>query len=95
MDICVIMGKWVYTVKWGYTRLWIDMLADIFTFPVIDKNWNMICFAYQDDEADREIRMLDELKEHKNALGFGDIYSKYSYVTIHECNELAYFFGYI
>ena len=92
---CIILDK----SMWQQARRCFGRIhkryGDVLLIPVIDKNWNMICFAYQDDEADREIRMLDELKEHKNALGFGDIYSKYSYVTIHECNELAYFFGYI
>lgn len=41
--------------------------------PVVDKNRSLLCFAYQDLEADQELRMLDELEEHKSALGFRDI----------------------
>lgn len=60
--------------------------------PVIDKEGNLLCFAYQDDEANRELRMLDELMEYKSALTFSDVYPDYSYVTIYGCNELAYAF---
>lgn len=38
--------------------------------PVVDKERNLLCFAYQDEEANRELRMLDELFNHKNALSF-------------------------
>lgn len=60
--------------------------------PVIDKERNLLCFAYQDDEANRELRMLDELMEYKSALGFLDVYSEYNHVIVHGCNELAYNF---
>lgn len=60
--------------------------------PVIDMNRNLLCFAYKDDEADQELRMLDELMEHRSALGFSDIYPQYDSVLIHGSNELAYYF---
>lgn len=58
--------------------------------PVADKDGNLVCFAYQDDEANRELRMLHELMEQENALGFRDVYPQYEHVTVHGCNELAY-----
>lgn len=60
--------------------------------PVIDKERNLLCFVYQDDEANRELRMLDELMEYKSALTFLDLYPEYSNVTVYGCNELAYAF---
>lgn len=61
--------------------------------PVIDDNRNLLCFAYQDYEADQELRMLDELSEFKTALGFRDIFPQYEHIIIHDCNELAYYFA--
>ena len=60
--------------------------------PVVDKERNLLCFAYQDEEANRELRMLDELSNHKNVLGFEDVYPEYESVMVHGCNELAYQF---
>lgn len=60
--------------------------------PVVDQEGNLLCFAYQDYEANQELRMLDELGKHKSASGFADIYPQYDSVIIHGCNELAYYF---
>lgn len=60
--------------------------------PVIDEERNLLCFAYQDNEADQELRMLDELTDYKSALGFKDVYPQYEHVTVHGCNELSYYF---
>ncbi len=35
---------------------------------VLDRDYQLICFAYQDKDANREIRMLRELKETRKAL---------------------------
>lgn len=61
--------------------------------PVVDKNQNLIGFAYEDLDADRELRMLRELQEKKGALQFADIYPDFQCVEINEFNELAYFFA--
>lgn len=60
--------------------------------PVLDKEDHLLCFAWQDDEANRELRMLDELMECRGALGFQDLYPEYDCVVVNGCNELAYFF---
>lgn len=62
--------------------------------PVLNSEGELLCFAWEDDQANREIRMLDELMEldGDNVLGFRDVYPEYDCVTIHECNELAYYF---
>lgn len=61
--------------------------------PVVNKDNRLICFAYEDFDANREIRMLRELSENTNALQFRDIYPKYEGVRIYEFNELAYLFA--
>ncbi len=64
-----------------------------FLLPVFNKDGQLICFAYEDDDANREIRQLRELSEMDGALQFPDIYPEYKCVKIHEFNELAYFFA--
>lgn len=59
--------------------------------PVLDKEHQLLCFAWQDEEANREIRMLDELTECQDALTFLDIYPEFDGVSVHGCNELAYY----
>ena len=62
-------------------------------FPVVDKKQNLVCFAYEDTDANRELRLLWELEEKSNTLQFADIYPEYQCVKIHGFNELAYFFA--
>ena len=64
-----------------------------FPIPVFSKDYQLICFAYQDEDANREIRMLRELKETPGVLQFLDVFPRYTCVKIHEFNELAYFFA--
>lgn len=64
--------------------------------PVLDREGQLICFAWQDEEADRELRMLRELEECEGALTFCDLNPNYVGVTIHGCNEIAvYMAGYL
>lgn len=64
-----------------------------YLIPVLDEDYHLLCFAYEDMEANREIRMLRELAELPDALQFTDLYAEYKYVKIYEFNELAYFFA--
>lgn len=64
-----------------------------YLIPVLDRDNQLICFAYEDLDANREIRMLRELMELPDALQFTDVYSQYKSVRIYEFNELAYFFA--
>lgn len=64
-----------------------------YLIPVLDGNDQLFCFAYEDLEANREIRMLRELSETSNALQFADLYPDCECVRIHGFNELAYFFA--
>ena len=67
--------------------------GSIILLPVLNKRHELICFAWQDAEANRELRMLHELEECEDALGFHDWTSDYTGVMIHGCNELAYYFA--
>lgn len=68
-------------------------IRDLVPLPVLDKDYQLICFAYQDEDANREIRMLRELCEIEGALQFADVFPQYKCVKIHGFNELAYFFA--
>lgn len=61
--------------------------------PVLTREGEFAGFAWQDHEANRELRMLRELEECDEAISFGDLYSDYKSVTIHGCNELAWYFA--
>lgn len=60
-------------------------------FPVVNREGYLLCFAYQDKDADREIRQLRELNKCSKALNFKDVFPEYDCVTIWGINELAYF----
>ncbi len=61
--------------------------------PVLNNEHHLLYILFQDEEADRELRMLDELMRCKNALCFRDVFSEYNSVIIHGFNELAYCFA--
>lgn len=64
--------------------------------PVRDQEGRLVCFVYEDGEANREIRMLRELGELSEVLSFADVYPQYDCVKICGCNELAVLFaGYL
>lgn len=57
--------------------------------PVKNIDGEVVAYAYQNDEANRELRMLKELRNSKDALQFTDIFPEYQEVVIYGCNELA------
>lgn len=61
--------------------------------PVLDREHKLLCFAWQDDEANRELRMLRELEISRCALDFHDLFPNVLSVTIYGCNELAWYFA--
>lgn len=61
--------------------------------PVLNEEYQLMCFAYNDVDANREIRMLRELQESADALQFTDLYQEIKCVKICEFNELAYYFA--
>lgn len=68
-----------------------DHVTDL--IPVKDADGELVAYGYQDHEANRELRMLKELRETEQALQFTDIFPEYKEVIIWGCNELAFFFA--
>lgn len=60
--------------------------------PVSNAYGEVICYGWQDLEANRELRMLEELGKLYKALSFSDVFPDVSEVVIIGCNELAYYF---
>lgn len=67
-------------------------ITNIRVIPVKNRNQEVICYAYQDDEANRELRMLRELETYKEVLHFDSILGNTKEVIVCGCNELAYRF---
>lgn len=66
--------------------------AEVSLLPVVNENREAVCYAYQDSEANRELRMLKELKKSGEALQFQDVFPEIRHVVVCGCNELAYYF---
>lgn len=78
---------------WENARKYFKKRDQGWLLPVLNEKYQLICFAYEDEDANREIRQLCELSESKEALQFSDIYPEYKFVKIHGFNELAYYFA--
>lgn len=61
--------------------------------PVVDREGNLVSFAYEDDDANRELRQLRELQRNPSRKQFADMYPDCDCVVIYGLNELAYFFA--
>lgn len=59
---------------------------------MVNEEQQVICYVYQDGEANRELRMLKELGDNREALQFHDIFPEIRDVVVCGCNELAYYF---
>ena len=66
--------------------------AVIQLLPVVNGRHETICYAYQDREANRELRMLRELDGNEKGICFQDIFPEIQNVIVCGCNELAYYF---
>lgn len=60
---------------------------------VKNQNDELIAYGYQDNEANRELRMLRELQSIEGVLQFQDVFPEYKEVVIYGCNELAVSFA--
>lgn len=65
----------------------------IHLIPIVNMADELVAYGYQDNEANRELRMLKELRENVDALQFEDIFPEYKEVIICGCNELAMSFA--
>lgn len=88
----VVLNKDIWENGKNFFNNYEKFSDEIVLLPVV-KEENLLCFAYQDEEANREIRQLKELEESENAINFCDLFPQYDSVTIFECNELAYYFA--
>lgn len=66
--------------------------ANVIMIPIINMNREVVCYAYQDSEANRELRMLKELEKNRDILQFKDVFPEIREVVVCGCNELAYRF---
>lgn len=57
--------------------------------PVVDEKKQLISFAYEDGDANRELRMLKELEELSGGITFAEVYPQYDCVKICGFNELS------
>lgn len=78
---------------WCSCRNYFNAYKDIEKIPIFNEDRELICYAYQDEVANREMRMLQELESENNLIGFKEVFSEYAGVVIYECNELAYCFA--
>ena len=76
---------------WQSGREQFTKYVEMEVLPVLDYRNQLICFAWQDEEANREIRMLRELREQSDYINFRDLHPECTSVTIHGCNELAWY----
>ncbi len=67
--------------------------AEMWLLPVEKQEHKVCCYAYCDNEADRELRMLKELRANREALQFPDVFPQYEEVVLYGCNELAVSFA--
>lgn len=78
---------------WSNCRKYFSEHKTIEKVPIFNGNNELICYAYQDGAANREMRMLYELESANNLICFKEVYTEYMGVVIYECNELAYYFA--
>lgn len=90
---CLVLEKDIWKTARMAFALYARAAWEYPLLPVVDQNRQLFCFAYEDTDANRELRMLWELQENPNALQFGDIYPECQCVRIYDFNELAYFFA--
>lgn len=79
---------------WENARRLLDQYdySDKIVIPVVNESQEIICYAYEDKEANRELRMLFELQQIPQADNFRTLHEDITEVVIYGCNELAYHF---
>lgn len=60
--------------------------------PISNAHGEIICYGWQDLEANRELRMLEELGKKQLSLSFRDVFPDVGEVVVYGCNELAFYF---
>ena len=93
LEGCVVLDEQIWQNTRAYFSDYTGENGPYELLPVVDCQKKLICFAYEDVDANREIRMLRELEETEGTLQFSDIYPQCKSVKIYGFNELAYFFA--
>ena len=94
----VVLDETIWNEGRGYfkSNLCCHDAEELQLLPVVNKDNDIICYAYQDGEANRELRMLRELTEalesNKRILQFREIFPDIHKVIVCGCNELAWYF---
>ncbi len=94
---CIMFGKKIWNDSKEYFKHhFCDAAVGAWLVPVENENHEAFCYVYQDNEANRELRMLKELRSNKDSLQFTDIFPEYKEAVIYGFNELAVSFaGYL
>lgn len=98
LDIVILQEKVLMDLNlWRHIKAYFrhakrEKIITLPLIPIVDKGGNIVCYGWQDDEANRELRMLDELEKNTDALQFKDVFPEVQEVLICGCNELAYYF---
>lgn len=90
---CLILNRDIWKTARLFFAFYRGRFEEYPLLPVVDTNQKLLCFAYEDHDADRELRMIWELQEDPDALQFKDLYPECQCVKIYGFNELAYFFA--
>lgn len=94
LPYCLELNKEIWKNARDYIKKYRKICAvEHMIIPIVDSAKNLLCFAYDDIEANREVRMLKELSELRGAYQFKDIYPSYECVKIYGFNELAFYFA--
>lgn len=99
-DVCqavledsVVLDRDIWKNARNYFANYKSSYGEYVLLPVVDAAGRLVCFAYEDYDANRELRMIRELTETPGALQFRDVYPQYRCVRIYEFNELAFVFA--
>lgn len=88
----VLMDEQIFDKGRQFFKQYTTVFGECPILPVLTLDKQLLCFAYEEEESNREIRMLRELEATEDAIGFEQLYSEYDCVTINGFNELAYYF---
>ncbi len=90
---CLVLDKDIWKNGRLLFAIYKEQFGENVLLPVVNKDQQLLCFAYEDRDANRNLRMLRELQKKSNVIQFADVYPQFECVKIREFNELAYFFA--
>lgn len=93
IEDCVILNDDIWENAKQFFLKYKYVEKERFFLPVLNDVGKLLCFAYDDEGANREVRMLHELSNASDALQFSDVYPEIKCVRIYGFNELAFLFS--